>query len=58
MKSKTTIAGLIIALTFLSSCALVYAGKTTFNDVTPVIMGVFAFAGGWGLKNAKDDKRN
>jgi len=57
MRSKTTLAGAVIALCFISTCVLVYMGKTSFNESSPVLLGIFALVGGWGLKNAKDDKQ-
>lgn len=54
--SHTTIAGILLVASFLSVSLLVYVGKTTFADATPVLLGLFSLVGGWGLFKAKDDK--
>lgn len=52
--SNTTIAGLLLIASFLCVSVLVYAGKTTFADATPVLLGLFSLVGGWGLFKAND----
>lgn len=56
MQSKTTIAGIIIAIVFIAVSILVFLGKTTYSDASPVILGVISLVGGWGLFKAQDEK--
>lgn len=56
--SHTTLAGILLVASFLSVSILVYVGKTTFADASPVLLGLYSLVGGWGLFKAKDNQNN
>jgi hypothetical protein len=58
MQSKTTIAGIIIVVSWIACVILVKADKATFDEAVKALLGIFALIGGWGLYNAQDNNNN
>lgn len=53
--SKTTIAGIILILSWISAVISVYLGKATFDEGSKALLAVISVVGGWGLFQAKDN---
>jgi hypothetical protein len=53
--SKTTIAGTVIFLSWITAVLSVYIGKATFDEASKALLAVLSVVGGWGLFQAKDN---